>query len=87
MAHIDLDHGAAYARRPAATSPIYPARPAPVEETGRPRAPRPAFCRLNVGQVGRSLLLVMVCVGFWQLPRAEKSPPRAAVATPALKPF
>jgi hypothetical protein len=87
MAHIDLHHGAVYARRPAATSAVYPVQVAGVEETGRPRAARPAFCRLNVGQVGRSLLLVLVCVGFWQLPQAEKSPPRATVATPALKPF
>jgi hypothetical protein len=87
MAHIDLDHGAAYGQRPAATSPAFQAAAARVDEPGRVRTPPPSFCRINVGQIGRSLFLVLICVGFWQSPHPERLAPKSAVATPALKPF
>ena len=70
MAHIDLDHAAAARRRPAATAVAFHATPARTDEPARPRPALPRFCRINAGQFGRSLLLVLICVGFWQIPRS-----------------
>jgi hypothetical protein len=87
MAHIDLDQGAAFGQRPAAMSPVFPMGRAQNDEPARPRPSLPKFCRVNAGQIVRTLFLVLLCVGFWQIPHPERLAPKAAVASPSLKPF
>jgi hypothetical protein len=87
MAHIDLDDGAVFGQRPAAMAPVFRAGQAQIDEPARPRPALPKFCRVNAGQIFRTIFLVMLCVGFWQIPHAERFAPKAAVAAPSLKPF
>lgn len=87
MAHIDLEHGISFGQRPAAMSPVFRLGQAQSDEAARPRPALPKFCRVNAGQIARTLFLVMLCAGFWQIPHAERFAPRAAVAAPTLKPF
>lgn len=87
MAHIDLEHGLAIGRRPPASLPALGARRGHLEEPSRLRSSVPTFCRIDAGQLGRTLFLVMICVSFWSLPQPQKLPPKAGVAAPSLKPF
>lgn len=86
MAHIDLDHGLEIVHHPAANLPAL-ARHRRIEEPSRLRPSVPNFCRIDAGQLCRTLFLVMICVGFWNLPHPERLAPKATVAAPSLKPF
>ncbi len=87
MALIDLDHDTGFGRRPIAAAPVASLGTRRIEDHLRPRPALSKFCRINAGQLGRTLLLVMLCVGFWNLPQPHKIAPKAAVAAPTLKPF
>lgn len=87
MAHIEFDHETAFGRRPAAMPPVPGARPGRSVELPRTRPSLPKFCRVNAGQIGRTLFLVLILMGFWQLPHPERLAPKGAVAATTLKPF
>jgi hypothetical protein len=87
MALIDLGHDTRFSRRPLAAGPAAPVGLRRIENPSRPRPVLPKFCRINAGQIGRTLLLVSICVGFWNLPQPHKIAPKATVAAPTLKPF
>lgn len=87
MALIDLDQDTGFGRRPLAAAPVTVRRSHRIDDSSRPRPALSNFCRINAGQIGRTMFLVMICVGFWNLPQPHKVAPKAAVAAPALKPF
>lgn len=74
MANVDLDNGMTASVRPSAT--INPRRVPTICIPQRPSLRltpvRPKFCKIDSGQLFRSLLLFLLCLGLSQLPRAEK---------------
>lgn len=77
MAHIELGYRAS-AVRPSA--PQNPARAREKVQAQRPAPARPKFCRVDAGQLIRTALLVLLCLGLSQLPRPEKLPASGSVA-------
>jgi hypothetical protein len=73
MAHIESGYTARPRPRPSA-SPT-PSRP---RQAGQLR--RPAFSRIDLGQLARAGFLVLLCLGLSQIARAERSLPVGAVA-------
>ncbi|WP_442753562.1 hypothetical protein ACNHKD_11165 [Methylocystis sp. JAN1] len=82
MANIDVDFGMQPGRRPRAIVEAY--RNAHREEQpAAPRnAPRPKFSRITLGQLVRTLILVVLCLGIVQLSHAERADDDAGVAAP-----
>ncbi len=78
MAHFETVYDARPRLRPSA--PSTPARPRPAGNSHRPAPIRPKFSRLDTGQLIRSALLVLLCLGVSQLARAERLKPVGAVA-------
>jgi hypothetical protein len=84
MANIDVDFGSIRVQRPQASIEGYP----PAQETlpPPPRAARsPQYSRIDAGQLLRTALLVVLCVGAFQIVRADwvivaKSPLSDSVA-------
>ncbi len=80
MAHIELGYRVA-AVRPSA--PYNPSRAREIAQTPRLAPARPKFCRVDAGQLVRTALLVLLCLGLSQLPRVEKI---SAGSIPAVQP-
>jgi hypothetical protein len=83
MANIDIDFQIARRQPPHAAIAIQRA-PAPPG----PRQPklRPKYSRINAGQFIRTILLLALCMGAAQLPRAEKALSEKSAVTALMTP-
>jgi hypothetical protein len=75
MANIEVDHAAGAVQRPTAFVEAYRAVQRVDQMNHRPPPPAlPRFCRVDVGQLIRALLLIVLCLGFAQLPCVDGAP-------------
>lgn len=81
MANVDIEFGGT-ATRPRAFIEAYRATLVEEQPARRPPPPPapPRFSRVDTGQLIRALILVVVCLGFAQLPHVDGAGDKRAVA-------
>jgi len=73
MAHIDADFETPLRQRPRAVVENYRLEHQEAPQPARPAPARPHFSRIDSGQLIRTLILVILCLGVAQLSHAEKA--------------
>lgn len=86
MANMDVDFGMARHDRPQAMIALY--RSALRDQGMAPRQPKaaPKYTRIDAGQFLRTVVLLALCLGALQLPRADKAQQEKLHVTALLTP-